>query len=68
MAFTTALVGMSSTPTVEVIRTQLVDRNREGVFRSQMSALEYGGLRKDCVDVVNLFSSKIRSRLSYTQL
>ena len=33
---------------VEVIRTHLVARKREGVFRRQTLALEYEGFRKAC--------------------
>ena len=46
VALTAAEVGMDSTPTVDVIGTLLVSRKREGVFRRQMLALEYGGWSK----------------------
>ena len=43
VALTSAAAVMASTPTSEVIRTLLVSRKREGVFRRQMSMLEYVG-------------------------
>ena len=46
VALTTAAVGMNSTPTVEVIRTRFITKNREGVFRRKTLTLEYGGFRK----------------------
>ena len=41
VASTNEAVGMTSTSTVEVVRTSLVARRREGIARRKMSVLEY---------------------------
>ena len=46
VASTAATFGMASTPTVEVIRTCLVARKREGVFCRKTLALEYESCHK----------------------